>query len=78
MYINSLGQRINTFDNSDGSLRTFNELFYLSPIHGFVDDADVEIGEPVTSMSRLITVNGIQFVHDFRPLNSEVVIDDIN
>ena len=77
MYINSLGQRINTFDNSDGTLKTFNEIFYLSPISGFVDNASVEIGDPVTSMTRVVIVNGIEIMHDFRPLNSEVVTEEL-
>ena len=76
-YSKTLGNMINEFDNSPNStVKEFNQIFFLSPIALANEDDVVDIGEPTTAFTRLITINNTStFFHDFRPLRSEIVED---
>jgi hypothetical protein len=77
-YSKTLGIMINEFDNAESNtVKDFNDKFYLSPLTGFDDCDTLEIGEPITSMTRIVIVGNKTIHLDFRPLRSEIV-EEIN
>lgn len=65
-----LGQKINEFDNSDGSIETFNKIFPHTKLSGngsveildIVETKDIFVSNPFI---RNIDVNGTIIQHDF-------------
>ena len=67
--VNMLGLKINEFDNSDGTIKSFNKIFPMTQLRG---DGDVEIlnivdrGQFSNNLyMRNIEVNGKNIEHDF-------------
>lgn len=63
------GTKVNEFDNSDGTIKSFNEIFPNTPLEG---EGDVEILDIVDSniftstvFNRDIEINGVVVQHDF-------------
>ena len=78
IYSKSIGDLIKEFENSEvNDVKTFNKVFFLSPLLNFDSDLIVEIGEPSNNLNRVISVNDLCFVHDFRPLKSDF-FDELN
>jgi hypothetical protein len=75
-YSKSIGEMIIEFENSDKSdVATFNRVFFLSPLD-FDSSLTVDIGEPCTNLSRVLYVDDVKIIHDFRPLKSELSDND--
>jgi hypothetical protein len=78
---NNLGTLINSFDESDGTVESFNEIFTFAPLHYsdiVLPYSKIVILEPTTSSRRLLDINGVMYEHDFVPLSNDFSWDNNN
>ena len=76
-----IGKKTNKFDNTNQTVKEFNEIFDKTKLIGYNDNEIVEIKENITSTIRKVTINNVEIIHDFeRRLASEndFIIDFCN
>lgn len=72
-----LVDKIKSFENGPETLESFNKLFSECPIANFSTTDFVEIGECCSpETTRIVTINGNSFKHNFVPRLSDKVIEE--
>lgn len=65
-----IGELINEFDNTNGTLEEFNRIFQICPLDFKIDkNSIIEIGEIVQvgdELKRYLTIDGILYTHCFK------------
>lgn len=70
--LNTIGNRLNQFDNGITNVENFNNIFPDFKITGHKQDEDVELGEIITTTLRVLYIGGEPFIHKFeRSFQSE-------
>ncbi len=77
----NLGTLINKFDNTDGTVESFNQIFTFAPLKYsdiVLPYSRIEILEPTSGTRRLLDVDGVKYEHDFVPLSNDFSWDNNN
>lgn len=70
----NLIDKINAFEDGTETVSSFNMIFTNCRLTNFDANAIVVIGDPVTpETTRLITINGESFRHNFKQVESDAM-----